>query len=408
MPLGKFSPEKILSMKIIAVLEKEISIGGGFNQATNAIVQMNRLCEGRFDFEVFTTRPNNIPYLEKLGLKAYLYNYSITNKLLAQLSTNTWWQLIQSNIKLIGPFEKRLLEHECDLVYFVTPSGTSASLQKLNYITTVWDLCHRDTVVFPEIREFSEFSIRERHYQNNLSAGMLVITDSVKLADLASYRYGIDRERFLPIPFAPAPFLGQEISMPTNDVLSKHNLKPGYFYYPAQFWAHKNHIRILEALLKLKAEGHAPNVVFTGQDYGNRRYLEDFVSKHNLQKQVLFLEFVPLEEMRGLYEGSIAVVMPSYFGPTNLPPLEAWLLKKPLIYSAHLAEHAGDAALLVDPGNADELAAAMMKCHDPAVCSKLIELGKRRMQYFAHQRAEAENDLLERLQQFATQRRCWC
>jgi len=64
------------------------------------------------------------------------------------------------------------------------------------------------------------------------------------------------------------------------------------------------------------------------------------------------LGFVPIEDMRGLYEGSLAIVMPTYFGPTNIPPLEAWTLEKPLIYSTHLAEQAGDAALLIDPNNA--------------------------------------------------------
>lgn len=394
-------------MKIIAVLEIRISAGGGFNQAVSAILQMHRICAGKYSFEVFTTHPDNVAYLKKLGLNVHVYPHSIINKLLAHLNTNRWWQVLQSFIKLVGPLEKRLIKHGCDLVYFVTPGDTSASLQKLNYITTVWDLCHRDMPVFPEVRNFNEFFIREHYYRNNLGSAVVVLTDSQQLADIAARRYGIDLHRFLPMPFAPSPFLDQEQAVSKDDVLKKHNLKEGYFYYPAQFWAHKNHIRVLEALLLLKANELRPNVVFSGKDYGNRKYLEDFVSKHNLQEQVVFLDFVPTEDMRGLYEGSLAVIMPTYFGPTNLPPLEAWSLNKPLIYSVHLAEQAGDAALLVDPDKANELADSMMRCYDSDVRRQLVESGTRRLHFFADQRANAENELQKRIAQFSAQRNCW-
>ena len=39
-------------MKIIAIIEKPIASGGGFNQALNAIQQMNRLSVDKFDFSV--------------------------------------------------------------------------------------------------------------------------------------------------------------------------------------------------------------------------------------------------------------------------------------------------------------------------------------------------------------------
>lgn len=394
-------------MKIIAVLEIEIGAGGGFNQAANAILQMHRICEGKYKFEVFTTRPDNVPYLKKLGLNVHVYAHSTINKILAQLNTSRWWQILQSYIKFIGPLEKKLIQHGCDLVYFVTPGDTSASLQKLNFITTIWDLCHRDIPVFPEVRNFNEFYIREHYYRNNLGSAVAVLTDSKQLADLAACRYGIDHHRFLPMPFAPSPFLGQRQALSKDDVLKKHNLQEGYFYYPAQFWAHKNHIRILEALLLLKVNDLKPIVVFSGKDYGNRKYLEDFVSEHTLQEQVVFLDFVPTEDMRGLYEGSRAIIMPTYFGPTNLPPLEAWTLNKPLIYSVHCAEQAGDAALLVDPDKANELADSMMSCFDFEVCRRLVESGTRRLLFFANQRADAENDLQKRIDQFAAQRSCW-
>jgi len=394
-------------MKIIAVIENQIGSGGGFNQAVNAILQMQRICDGRFGFEVVTTRKENLQYLKKLGLNAYVFTKVLTNRLTTKLNTNKLWQIIQSHFKLVSPLEKELLNHGCDLVYFVTPGGLSRSLQKLNYIATIWDLCHLDTPIFPEVREANEFDNREHWIRSLLDSAVFILTDSKQLAHLASFRYRIDIDRFLPMPFASSPFLNAGHNLIMAEVLKKYNLTEGYFYYPAQFWAHKNHIRILEALLLLKGNGKNFKVVFSGTDFGNRKYLENFVSNNNLQDQVLFLGFVPIEDMRGLYEGSLAIVMPTYFGPTNIPPLEAWTLEKPLIYSTHLAEQAGDAALLIDPNNANELAKSMMKCCNPEVRRQLIEAGNCRLKFLAKQRSTAENILLRKLEQFEIQRRCW-
>jgi len=111
--------------------------------------------------------------------------------------------------------------------------------------------------------------------------------------------------------------------------------------------------------------------------------------------------------MRGLYEGCSAVVMPTYFGPTNLPPLEAWTVGRPLVYSKHLAEHAGEAAVLADPDDAQDLARAIQQATDPATAARLVASGKLRLQQIERQRAEAEAELLRRLQQFGSRRKCW-
>ena len=111
--------------------------------------------------------------------------------------------------------------------------------------------------------------------------------------------------------------------------------------------------------------------------------------------------------MRGLYEASAAVVMPTYFGPTNLPPLEAWLTEKPLIYSSHLKEHSGDAAISVNPDDVNELAIAMKKCAETEDMSTLIEFGKLRLLQIDEQRVATEAELTNRLQQFEIIRKCW-
>lgn len=395
-------------MKIIAVLESGITGGGVFNQALNAINQMNQICKGRFEFEIFSTHAGNRNELDKLGINYSLVKFNWLDKLIAQFANTSLGRRIQSRLKICTPFEKKVIAHKCDLVYFLTQSSSMAFLQQTNFITTVFDLCHRDTPEFPEVSAFGIFQSREYHFKNNLTQALIVITESNLLSDLVAQRYGVDRERCLAIPMSASPFLQREHSDSKEMVLKKYSLDENYFFYPAQFWSHKNHVRILEALVGLREDGTLYKVVFVGSDKGNQKYIEDFIAQNSLGDQVQLLGFVPAGEMLGLYQGCKAVIMPTYFGPTNLPPIEAWMAGKPLIYSRHLEEHSGNAAITVDPDDAVEIAEAMKNCmQNEALVESLIERGKLRLQHFERLCQVAENDLTGRLLQYEVRRRCW-
>ncbi len=395
-------------MKIIAILDNLIGAGGGFDQALNAIVQMQRLGVGRFDFEVFTTQSENIGFLERLSIKSLKIKLSILDRFFVKFARNSFWIFLQLRLSLISPIERKLMLHDCDIVYFVTPSNLCSALQKLNYIGTLWDLCHRETPEFPEVRNFNNFFIREENYKYNLSSALVILTDSVLLSKMAAKFYGVDCERFIAMPYAPSPFICNKHAINILDFSEKYKLEKDYFYYPAQFWPHKNHIRILQAL-KILRERHSwtPNVVFTGKDYGNLSHIKAYIRENQLESQVRILGFVPSEDMRRLYENATAVVMPTYFGPTNLPPLEAWSLGVPLIYSVQLAEQAGKAALLVNPDSALDLVDAMMQCLDLKVRDQLVVAGHERLEAIAHERKVAEQKLCMVLDRFAIRKQCW-
>ena len=394
-------------MKVVAILEDDIAVGGGFHQALNSILRMRDVCRGRFEFEVLARGNGNLAYLRNLGLEAKPFAFSVTDRLFLQFSRHPWWHQVQHRLKLVSAFEKALLKVGCDLVFFSRQSELPGVLQRLNFIITLFDLCHRDAVEFPEVRDFGQFQARERYFQTHLTGAVIVLTDSAALAEAAVRRYGVDRERLLPMPFAAAAFLQDEVANDKAAVIAKYQLAEGYLFYPAQFWAHKNHVRIIEALALLRARGKRLQAVFAGGDKGNRRHVERTVERLGLREQVRVLGFVPAPDMRGLYEGCSAVVMPTYFGPTNLPPLEAWTVGKPLVYSRHLSDHAGEAAVLADPDDAQDLAQAIEQATDPATAARLVASAELRLRQIEQQRAGAEAELLQRLQQFAARRECW-
>ncbi len=86
--------------------------------------------------------------------------------------------------------------------------------------------------------------------------------------------------------------------------------------------------------------------------------------------------------MAGLYAGATALIMPTFFGPTNIPVLEAWSFSCPVLTSdiRGIREQAGDAAVLVDPRSVDAIADGIRKlCEDEGLREQLGNRGRKRL-----------------------------
>ena len=71
--------------------------------------------------------------------------------------------------------------------------------------------------------------------------------------------------------------------------------------------------------------------------------------------------------------------MPSYFGPTNIPPVEAWYLNVPVIYSSLNAKHGLDAAIYFNPESVNQLTKSIENLDSKDLREKLISKGKSRL-----------------------------
>ena len=213
--------------------------------------------------------------------------------------------------------------YKIDLFWFPTPNFESVSVP---YIYTVWDLNHRINPYFPEIH--NEWDERERIYQSILPKASYIVTGTEEGKEEISFYYKIHPERIKIINF-PLP---KSCSPKTADSHKDFKEFKPYLYYPAQFWAHKNHVQILKAIAFLKNHHNTKvNAIFTGHDYGNSHYLKSLCKQYSIEDQIHFLGFVSIEEKNQIYKNALALVYPSYFGPDNLPPLEAFYFKCPVI-----------------------------------------------------------------------------
>jgi glycosyltransferase involved in cell wall biosynthesis len=90
-------------------------------------------------------------------------------------------------------------------------------------------------------------------------------------------------------------------------------------------------------------------------------------------------------DLVALYRNALALTYTTFFGPENLPPLEAFALGCAVVASAvnGSEEQLGDAALLVPPTDHVALGNAILHIHsDPGIRTRLIERGLQRAHRF--------------------------
>ena len=306
-------------------------------------------------------------------------------------------------------FEKIIINHNIDLVYFLSPSNFAQDLDETNFIITVWDLNHRYNNEFPEIRNTSFIEFLERFYSKTLKKASSIIVDSeMSKKDINKY-YSIDEERIHVIPFQPSiAVTNKEAKLDYIDIKKKYNLDLPYIFYPAQFWSHKNHVYILEGL-KILEQTHGKKIgaIFSGSNQGNFPHVQNEVKRLGLEDRVRFAGFVKDKKITTLSSVN-CFGNANFFGPTNIPPLEAFNLGIPVLYSdlPGLREQVDDAALLMDLKNpltmADHLNNLIVS---EEFRNKLIKSGYERSNYF--NKIDRYNLLKSAVNQFQIKKACW-
>lgn len=305
-----------------------------------------------------------------------------------------------------------LLDLGIDVLFFPYPTGLAFEIG-LPYVMTIHDMQHRLQPHFPEVSADGEWERREYVFRNGAREAMCVLVDSEASREDVVAAYGEDgvtADRIEVLPVMPAPYLSAGAGLGDRQrVRELYRLPERYLFYPAQFWPHKNHLAIVEAVALLRDDGIDVDVVLAGTWSGpvraetHRRVVER-AAELGVERLIHVLGYVPNEDMPGLLKESVALVMPTFFGPTNIPPLEAWTLGVPVITSdlRGIREHMGDAAVLVDPARPAALAEAMGRIWgDAGLRAELIERSERQLHMYTE---EAHHERVARIVESARSR----
>lgn len=269
-----------------------------------------------------------------------------------------------------------------DLMHFTMQS---AFLTELPNIYHPWDLQH---VHLPQFFSDSTRQTRETFYGAfcHQARMVAVATTWTKRDVMQHFQLAGDKVQVVPI----APVL-TAYPTPTNDdidaVKQKFSLPDAFIFYPAQTWAHKNHIELMEALALLR-DRHGLIIPFVSSGHRNDFYthIERRVRELEMADQVQFLGFVTPLELQCLYKLCRGVVFPSKFEGWGMPLAEAFQAGAPVVCSnaTSLPDLAANAAVLFEPDNVEEMAKAIQDLWTDAELRRtLIERGRKRVALFS-------------------------
>jgi len=306
----------------------------------------------------------------------------------------------------LNRFDRIVKDAGIEFVWFVSNTGVETDLP---FLTTVWDLQHRLQPWFPEISMYGEWYDREDFFSWFLqrASNIIVGTEAGKLEVERLFQIPEERITILPHPTPSDTLECHEVHK--NEVLNKFGIPDSYLFYPAQFWAHKNHANLLLAVKELSESYNLDlPIVFAGSDRGNLNFVMQLSRELDLADRSFFLGYVSRRDLISLYRNAFALTYMTFFGPENLPPLEAFALGCPVIASnvSGANEQLGDAALLVDPKCPKEIAQAIKNLHDkPNLREDLIYRGSKRASIWTGK--DFVRGVFSILDEFEAIRRCW-
>jgi glycosyltransferase involved in cell wall biosynthesis len=139
------------------------------------------------------------------------------------------------------------------------------------------------------------------------------------------------------VPFAIR--MGAGVGLDTLPTIRlQHKLPEKFYFLPNQFWKHKNHLKVVQALKLLKDSGSEVTIVASGNPVDGRnpthpQQVLDLVASYCLQERFIFLGLIPFQHILPLMRLSAAVVNPSFFEGWSTTVEEAKAVGAPLLLS---------------------------------------------------------------------------
>lgn len=254
---------------------------------------------------------------------------------------------------------------------------------------------------YPQFFTLKERLIRKIVYKSAQKANLVVCESDHVKSDLKKF-LGVKDEKIRVLPSPPPSYIGK-INLEEGNLLlikKKYDLPEKYLFYPAQFWYHKNHLKLLQSLSVIKDRfKQNVNLILVGAKQNNFQNTMSEIKRLRLTQNVKYLGYVPEEDMPYLYKLSTALVMPTLFESVSIPIWEAFYLGVPVVASnvCALPEQVGDAGLLFDPNNIEDMAEKIHRLWtDDVLRQNLIKKGYKRIENLTLEKyAESWKELIE-------------
>jgi glycosyltransferase involved in cell wall biosynthesis len=185
---------------------------------------------------------------------------------------------------------------------------------RLPFPTIAWfpDFQHR---LLPNLFSKRAYWRRDLGFRAQIASGRHIMLSSASaLGDLRRFYPGVTNAVSV-VRFATEPPPGM-LTTDALDVVARYSLPQRFLYLPNQFWRHKNHQLVIDALGLLKQRGVDAVVAASGSTHDPREpdYFDDamkYVAAHGLGSNFRHLGMIPLDHVYALLRTSVALINPS-------------------------------------------------------------------------------------------------
>lgn len=265
----------------------------------------------------------------------------------------------QPLLELAAPDRTSLRRLGADVLF--SPLGTAAFHETgLPHVVVAYDF---QDLVYPAFFEADERR-RRIEFRGDLRRADRVVAISEATKLMAVERVHVPAERISVLP----PVAGRlRSALDPRDALARLDalglFRVEYALYPANFWPHKNHERLLAAAARIARETPDFVLVLCGALDEAREALRARVEAAGLADKIRVLPYLDEPDTTALIEGAELLVFPSLFEGFGIPVLEAMALETPVACSdlPALLELAGDAALFFDPADEAGIAQSILR-----------------------------------------------
>ena len=320
-------------MKIAVIFDSKSKGGGGYFQSLNSSLLLKKLENNIISLSFITPDKDTFRKLKDEKLNTIFFSNVLFAKLFYQIAQIHLFKFLFAFFKIKNPFVRFLKKNKFDLVIFLGPSWFIKLCDEINFVSNIYDINFKLDNQFPEYESSSVFNSKNFIVKKSVDRAFKILVDTQRSKNELSKYYNCESKKIVIQPFTPLlPNINKKINH--EKILLKlglHNKK--FFFYPAQFWAHKNHKYIIDAVEILNQNNNNISFVFCGSDKGNLNYIKSNIDEKGLQDKFLIYKFINDEEVITLYKNCMGLIMPSYVARSTLPMYEAFYFKIPVFYS---------------------------------------------------------------------------
>jgi glycosyltransferase involved in cell wall biosynthesis len=249
----------------------------------------------------------------------------------------------------------------------VTVLSHSGHLGKQTAIRTIGWVADLQHMHLPEMFGAAEVARRDQQF-GDLARGCdtVILSSRCGVNDLKAFEpYAAGKAELL--QFVSGPSASTQ-ALPLSELEKLYKFEGSYYLLPNQFWAHKNHRVVLEALRLLKERGCNTLVLATGSTKGHPdpKFFPSLMarsSEYGIENMFRVLGVIPFAHLIGLMRHATAIINPSHFEGWSTSVEEAKSMGKQVVLSSIPVhrEQAPDRAYYFSPDAPEALADSMME-----------------------------------------------